>query len=1130
MRNLRHAVLAGALVGNAASAGWRVFDVPGTPNDLQVMDAGHVVFATTAGAFDVVFADDGGSAQDAGSVSLPGSGAVGAWHDYDGGLVALGAADTVVPAGTCLGTWTGLRHTSSGMGYAAALNVLFNSCIDYSPSGSIGDGGLQLLEAGFSPAFFALYPPGHAMSAIRVGSQDFAVFGDNNFGKVHRYVDAGSPSAVEDLSSSNPAQDLSLFSNDNGLGSPFPGVLVTTYDGGVLAWVSDIRVPWSPVPVVVPPSARVQAASITFEDGSPNGRGFGVATAILPDAGAAILRSVPDPANAGRLWAFSSTPAPDGGGTFGRVSCVKSAFCAAITSAANARNVLVYWNSSPPNRGLLSDGGTPILDIPEFGGGSFPLDLTDSDGDPVYITQNFDAGEPRLFVGASADAGSGLLSLTFVPDAGLSFCGTSVWTQPYSGIVSDGFSLHDQSFAFAVNVIHPPPATPTVNQDAGTLDAGSGGSITFTATSGGGPCQVFLQWSEVTDSGYLTFVNGGNLTVYAPTPSCGADAGPAVYKVLAFEDGGASPLSSLDASFVTVTVSQSSGAIPVTLTLDPDGGTTSAGASPLGVQVNAGGGCGPISLSWSQVNASPSIVDSGYWLDAGAGGAEFFPPPYLCSSSQAVVQYSVQADAGFGSTAAASVAFYVDPWGPPYAPVFSNPKMQDAGTSRVYSSEDAGHYCPMAPVVIEATLVGGGPLLSDGGPGVAIDAGAGAIWLQAQDCLDGDAIVSARHVVGDAGSAWSDLRVSISTWFTPLSADSGFSLDGTYASFPTSQYSAALGLGSANCIDLRNLRVAIDISLDGGGIEGHLDASVLATPSSFVVGVDAGCAGGQYFVNGALSGNLGSGGVPSSLAINDTFMAPPLDAKLGEIDAGRLVATCEKDSLGDIEVPIPQDACKSEDIFWEQDGGPQLDLAALRGPGVTLKTLDAGLDQCVGLQVQLFVTAKNGLGSVATVSRTLTIEADPFVDVRHFTDAPIVDESGVLTMVVELTNRTACGVTGTNYDEQLDGLRYVTGSARFDGLEVDASVDGGVLHVLGLDLPAMASHLLSYAARPPLLGRPAPAGMAQLRGVQISEGWQGLGSPDRKLPGCGCGMAPTELAFGALGLVAFAALRRRRRP
>jgi MYXO-CTERM domain-containing protein len=172
------------------------------------------------------------------------------------------------------------------------------------------------------------------------------------------------------------------------------------------------------------------------------------------------------------------------------------------------------------------------------------------------------------------------------------------------------------------------------------------------------------------------------------------------------------------------------------------------------------------------------------------------------------------------------------------------------------------------------------------------------------------------------------------------------------------------------------------------------------------------------------------------------------------------------------------------------------------------------------------VTATAGPDNEASREHTLPITVEPFVKVRRRTEVPAASETGLVGVSVDLLNTTACGVTDVSYVETLEGLTYVAGSAKFNGQPVEATWKDGALTVSGLNLAGEGTGMLTYVARPHLVGDRRMSGVALLHDVPISltEG-PGVQVPES---GCGCtssGPGPVVFALGVLG----AAVRRRRR-
>ena len=245
--------------------------------------------------------------------------------------------------------------------------------------------------------------------------------------------------------------------------------------------------------------------------------------------------------------------------------------------------------------------------------------------------------------------------------------------------------------------------------------------------------------------------------------------------------------------------------------------------------------------------------------------------------------------------------------------------------------------------------------------------------------------------------------------------------------------------------------------------------------------------------------------------------ASALPAGIASFSTATLEASCGAGAKGTVRAIPGPDQCPTSQLKWEQLSGPLLEQPT-QGPGdLEVATQEKGLDALIGETLQFQVTATGGTGNVATATTALQIvPASPFVEVRHLTDTPIANESGLVGVTVELTNTTDCPLSAASYRESLEGLDFVPGSARFAGTKVDAVVDGDALVVSGLPLGAHETARLGYYARPRLLSSPKPSGQVFVRSVPVSE-TAGLTSESSR---CGCSGAGEGSALGAIGLLA----------
>jgi MYXO-CTERM domain-containing protein len=251
-----------------------------------------------------------------------------------------------------------------------------------------------------------------------------------------------------------------------------------------------------------------------------------------------------------------------------------------------------------------------------------------------------------------------------------------------------------------------------------------------------------------------------------------------------------------------------------------------------------------------------------------------------------------------------------------------------------------------------------------------------------------------------------------------------------------------------------------------------------------------------------------------------------VDAALGELAEGAaLVARCGEGARGSLTQLIPPEACSASRISWEYVNGPALAATTLSGRTVDMATRETGLDQLVGQRVRVRVTADAGGGNVVRREHEVPITAEPFVEVTHETEKPAGSESGLLGVSVALRNRTACGVSEVVFEERLEGMAYVAGTARLDGQHVDVEQEGDVLRVRGLTLSGDAVRRFTYVARPTLLGTPRMEARAFMGPVPITRDTRSV-PPEA---GCGCSSGSSGATAFGLAALAMRVLRRRRR-
>ena len=238
---------------------------------------------------------------------------------------------------------------------------------------------------------------------------------------------------------------------------------------------------------------------------------------------------------------------------------------------------------------------------------------------------------------------------------------------------------------------------------------------------------------------------------------------------------------------------------------------------------------------------------------------------------------------------------------------------------------------------------------------------------------------------------------------------------------------------------------------------------------------------------------------------------------LGELDSSALQLRCGEGAHGQLVQALPPDTCGDVAVSWTQLSGPPLEQPQLTGPTVEVRTVETELDALLGQTLVLQVHADAGSGNVDTRDQPLLLSTAPFVALQHRLERPLTVEGETVGVFTELYNPTACALQDVRVEEQLEGLDYVPGSARFDGQPVQAVQQAGTLVVTGLPLGASARGTLSYSVRTRLLGATGIRGEAFRRGVRISEPVEPPPTPGT----CGCTSGPA----GASALALLALLR-----
>jgi len=510
----------------------------------------------------------------------------------------------------------------------------------------------------------------------------------------------------------------------------------------------------------------------------------------------------------------------------------------------------------------------------------------------------------------------------------------------------------------------------------------------------------------------------------------------------------------------------------------------------------------------------------------------FTPPRVWCDDTPGSGSrtFQVRVVDGLVKSPPANATFVILPWGQPEPPFGAGLTVsQDAGTSVTYQPA-ATHLCdgdagafPGVDTSWTWTSSGAGftPVVLQADAGLLPQTGATTptATVVALDCQSGSITFQATNTTrmdgGLSGTA-SPLTVNVVSTLQPLSgapvvnaAADGGSVVGVVDVTPAIQCPQnRTGLGAS---------LELHRASDGGLIA---TGSVAGVPAPYSLPAPGACGGGAFFVRATVSDSTGTVG-PQDQPVT----LPLLKADFASVDVDPFKITCGDVAHARAQVTFGPNDCPSAQVDWSGACAVAIAPGAV-GPSVTLDTVSNDFSALIGLPVDVVATstAESGVKSVAAAPVVVT--ADPFVTVVHRTDTAVASESRVLSVEVQLTNRTSCPVTDVELHETLSGMNLVPGSVIGpDGGTIDPVPDGGEMVVPGLSLPGDGQVVtVRYSARPALFGQPSPGGVAKLRDVPVSE-WSDLGTG--KSTPCGCQSASGGVM--ALAGLAGAALRRRRR-
>lgn len=335
------------LVSTLCFAGWRQLGtLPGTPQDVQVVDAGMVLAVSSgAGTASTWRVSDAGITQ----VDLPGN-FVGAGLFDSNCIVALSTTRLLIYSAGCglpsvIGANTPVRFRLFS-NQLSGVALFASGSFDTLYSGPEADGGWNVRGATWVGAST------RTLQTARLAGAEYAVMNSGS-ALIKISVDGGAPF---DVTTVGPLRDAALFSY-GGTPSVIGSVLAT----GGLSLIADLNAPVQVTPVV-PPGRIVRYLSI-------GGLG-GMATTATGE----ILSPIPNPARVGEVWTVR-TGVPSA--FTERINCLDDKWCASVTSAGN---VWLWENSTVPHIAVASvrlDAGQSVRLVADAG---------DADGDPVYVS------------------------------------------------------------------------------------------------------------------------------------------------------------------------------------------------------------------------------------------------------------------------------------------------------------------------------------------------------------------------------------------------------------------------------------------------------------------------------------------------------------------------------------------------------------------------------------------------------------------------------------------------------------------------------------------------------------------------------------------------------------------------
>ncbi|WNG18215.1 MYXO-CTERM sorting domain-containing protein [Cystobacter fuscus] len=527
------------------------------------------------------------------------------------------------------------------------------------------------------------------------------------------------------------------------------------------------------------------------------------------------------------------------------------------------------------------------------------------------------------------------------------------------------------------------------------------------------------------------------------------------------------------------------------------------------------------SKSWSRVSADGPLpmpdTDNSARL-------KLKPPAFFCEAGGRDYQYQLDVMDEGDLSNFQRYTVHQKPWGAP-EPVF----IPDGVVQRVRSGErvelspEKPHGCantPGFPGMVsrwEVNLDGGGvpgPELSiqkrEGGAVTSFPVDATGLVIQTTACQPPAQVrVLATSAVGADRGKPSHRDLLIESAWTPLRNDS--------LQVSLSESAQTLRVDSPlDCEVERKLSANLRLEPEDANVPTR--TTNVAVPGEWSL-TDLDC--GLYHLRATLQDSTGS----SVEQQERSMVLPGPGVSLEAHPQNGMKAVCGQGatlSLASLVTPTPG-FCQTPDYTWTYESAVELEQLSEPDGTIRLVTKEKELDALLGGSVRVGVTASKGPARTE-LSFDVPISVDPFVTVGRRSELPVASETGLVSVLVDLTNTTACDVSGARYVEHLEGLAYVEGSATLDGAPVETHWNGHALQVDGLLLAGGATRTLGYVARPLLVGERRMWGEASKGDVRLSVSEGNEPRPS----GCGCASAESGPLLFVLATMG-AALRRRRR-